>query len=215
MNVTSILSDLLHIDLLNPLTEQVEKMTTAENFLCLAVLAPIFEEFLFRKLLLDRISAYGDGIAAFLSAFLFGVVHCNLYQFFYAFLLGLLFAYVYLHTERLRYGILLHAAFNFFFGFLPEWISSHIEAYNPALITVDPWQAAYLVYQFAMSACIILGFVMLCLLCRKISSDLKAYTVNLGRYFAPAMLNAGVLLTFLAPIGLFLLSLLLRSAPNQ
>ena len=51
---------------------------------------------------------------AFVSALLFALYHANLEQFFYAFLLGLLLAYVYYRTGLLRVSVALHMVLNFF-----------------------------------------------------------------------------------------------------
>lgn len=57
------------------------------------------------------------GVAAFwianvLQALLFGVIHLNLIQGSYAFVLGLLLGWVYWRTGKLRYSMLLHLAVN-------------------------------------------------------------------------------------------------------
>ena len=49
-----------------------------------------------------------------MGALLFGLYHANLSQFFYAFALGLLLAYVYFYTGSLKAPILLHMLFNFY-----------------------------------------------------------------------------------------------------
>lgn len=74
--------------------------------------APLFEELVCRKLLLDKLHPYGEGYAAIASGLLFGLIHGNSGQFFLAFLVGLLFAMVYLRTGRVLYTILLHAIIN-------------------------------------------------------------------------------------------------------
>ena len=76
--------------------------------------APVFEEYLFRKLLLDRVAPYGQRIAVLFSALLFGMAHQNGMQFYLAFGIGLLFAVIYLKTGRLRYTIALHCLINLF-----------------------------------------------------------------------------------------------------
>ena len=48
------------------------------------VLAPVMEELIFRKVLIDRTIVYGDKAAVVLSGLLFGVFHGNFHQFFYA-----------------------------------------------------------------------------------------------------------------------------------
>jgi len=80
------------------------------------ILAPVFEELIFRKMLLDRLNRLGDRPAMFVSALLFALVHGNLSQFFYAFLVGLVLAYVYLRTGRVIYTILMHMLLNLIFG---------------------------------------------------------------------------------------------------
>lgn len=74
--------------------------------------APILEELAMRKVLLDRLHPYGEGFAMAASGLLFGLIHGNSGQFFLAFLLGMLFAMVYLRTGRIIYTILLHAIIN-------------------------------------------------------------------------------------------------------
>lgn len=81
--------------------------------LVMVVLAPLFEEWFFRKQIIDRSARYGEKTAILFSAVVFALFHQNLYQYFYAFGLGLLFAYVYIRTRRLRYSVLLHMTVNF------------------------------------------------------------------------------------------------------
>ena len=83
------------------------------------VFAPICEELMFRKWLLDRTAAFGPREAAVFSALLFALMHGNFSQAFYAFGLGLVFAAVYLKTRRIQYTILMHAFVNFVSGVLP------------------------------------------------------------------------------------------------
>ena len=97
-------------------TNPLEALMTGSNIflelLVVVIIAPILEEFIFRKMLIDRIRVYGEGTAILVSGLMFGLFHGNLYQFFYAFGLGCLFAYVYLRTGRVRYTIILHAIIN-------------------------------------------------------------------------------------------------------
>ncbi len=83
------------------------------KILFLVVLAPVIEEFLFRKQIIDRCVQYGEKTAILFSALTFGLFHMNLYQFFYAFGLGLVFGYVYVRTRRVRYSIIMHMVVNF------------------------------------------------------------------------------------------------------
>ena len=83
-------------------------------FCIVAVLfAPAIEEFLFRKVLIDRIRKYGDGTAILLSGILFGLFHGNFTQCFYAAGLGMFFAFIYIRTGKIQYTIGMHMVINF------------------------------------------------------------------------------------------------------
>lgn len=77
------------------------------------LIAPFLEEYIFRKQIIDRLGKYGELTAMLFSALTFGLFHMNLFQFFYAFGLGLIFAYVYTRTRMLRYPVLMHMIINF------------------------------------------------------------------------------------------------------
>lgn len=94
----------------------------------LAVLiAPFAEEYIFRKQLIDRIARYGETCAIFVSALAFALFHMNLFQFFYAFGLGILLAYLYIRTRMLRYPVVLHMVINFMGSVLAPWILSLVD----------------------------------------------------------------------------------------
>lgn len=87
------------------------------------LLAPLCEELVFRGLVANRLSRYGQLPAAVVSALLFALYHANLGQFFYAFGLGLLLAYAYFQSGCLIVPILLHMLYNTFGGLLPVFFS--------------------------------------------------------------------------------------------
>ena len=76
------------------------------------ICAPVVEELIFRKILLDRLRPFGDMPAILISGLAFGLFHMNLYQFFYAAALGILFAGVVLKTGKIWHSMLLHAIVN-------------------------------------------------------------------------------------------------------
>lgn len=63
-------------------------------FLYLGLFAPVFEELLFRGLILRTMEPFGKKIAILTSAFLFGMFHGNIIQIPYAFAVGLVLGYV-------------------------------------------------------------------------------------------------------------------------
>ena len=111
----------------------IETYITDGGFLALfttIIVAPVVEEFVFRKQLLDRCGRYGEKTAMVFSALTFGLFHMNFYQFFYAFGVGLILAYVYLRTRSLRYPVLIHMIINFLGSAVPLFMMSHgLEVY--------------------------------------------------------------------------------------
>lgn len=91
------------------------------------LLAPIIEELMFRKVLIDRIRKYGDGAAILISGIMFGLFHGNFSQFFYAAGLGMLFAFIYVRTGRIRYTIALHTMVNFWGSVMPLLMLRNID----------------------------------------------------------------------------------------
>ena len=101
--------------------------TNIWNVVFLVILGPIFEEWMFRKQLIDHTRKYGEKTAILLSGLAFGLFHMNLFQFFYAFALGLMFGYVYVRTSKLRYSVVMHMFVNFMGGVAAPWVMTNID----------------------------------------------------------------------------------------
>lgn len=85
----------------------------AVQILATAVAAPIVEEFLFRGLIFKRLRDSLKFVpSTLLSALLFGIIHANALQFAYAFILGLLLAYIYEQFKSVWAPVLFHAGAN-------------------------------------------------------------------------------------------------------
>lgn len=110
--LTTLISVATPMDVTNPVEEFLSSTNIWLNLILISIIGPIFEEFFFRKLLIDRTLKYGAKVSIILSALMFGLFHGNLTQFFYAVLIGGFFAYVYIKTGRLIYPILLHIIVN-------------------------------------------------------------------------------------------------------
>lgn len=79
-------------------------------YVCL--IGPIFEEVLFRGVILRTLNRYNRYFAIIASALIFGLFHLYLEQGAHAFVLGLVLAYVSLKTDSLMTCILLHIFHN-------------------------------------------------------------------------------------------------------
>ena len=99
--------------------EMIEASPLGYTLLFAVLLGPMMEELMFRRLLLFRLLPFGEGFAILVSSLLFALFHANLAQFFYAFAVGAVLAYVTVKTGKLRYPILLHCAVNFCGSILP------------------------------------------------------------------------------------------------
>ena len=96
----------------NVLSEMLTGANIPLVFLYTVICAPIMEEYVFRKLIVDRTARYGQGVAVLLSGLMFGLFHGNLGQFVYAFGLGIFLAFIYLKTGNLKITIALHMIVN-------------------------------------------------------------------------------------------------------
>ncbi len=96
----------------NPLLDIIGGTHYFVVFLFAGILAPIFEELVFRGIMLDKLRGYGDKTAIFFTALTFGLFHGNLSQFFYAFALGLILGYIAMKTNTIKYTVILHMAIN-------------------------------------------------------------------------------------------------------
>lgn len=136
------------------------------------LIAPFMEEYIFRKQIIDRLGKYGEKTAMFFSAITFGLFHMNLFQFFYAFGLGLLFAYVYTRTRMLRYPVIMHMVINFMGSVITPLLLSILDldaltalengqADMAVLMDNLPGMLLYMAYFFVLMGSVVAGFVLL------------------------------------------------------
>ncbi len=86
----------------------------AYRMLVTGIIAPVVEEFIFRKAIIDVVGRYNGFLAVFLSAVCFSFSHGNLTQLFFTFFVGLIWGYLYYKTGQLRHTIMLHIILNVF-----------------------------------------------------------------------------------------------------
>ncbi len=120
---TVLLSLIRHTYVSNIVEDFVYSIKPWTLILTAVIVAPVMEELIYRKMMLDRIAGYGPGPAILFSGLMFGLAHGNFGQFFYAFALGVIFAWIYLRTGKIRYSIALHMLINFWGSVLPMYLS--------------------------------------------------------------------------------------------
>lgn len=78
------------------------------NIIAISIIPALSEEFAFRGIILSRLRKYGDGFAVFISALLFGLLHGNIVQIPFAFIVGLGLAFVTIKTSSIVPAIITH-----------------------------------------------------------------------------------------------------------
>lgn len=110
-------------------------------------LGPFMEELLFRGMILKRARRFGDRTAVAFTAVLFGLMHGNLLQFFYAASIGLILGYVAVRTSSIRYTVLMHMAINSFSTVMVagrSWWQRPWETWQRSLIPWHSWPSSFL-----------------------------------------------------------------------
>ena len=205
--VTSLLQTTLDLASGNPLLTYVADDALWLRILVMVILAPIIEEYIFRKQLIDRMNIYGEGLAVVTSALMFGLFHGNLSQLFYAFALGLVFGYVYLKTGRLRYSVGMHMLINFLGSVLAPTLLNGIDftaldeaelADPAALMTIFSHMLPFVAYVLGMIGLALAGLVLFCIKVRDVSFAPTEMELPKGAKFKTVYLNVGMILLFIS-----------------
>ncbi|MBE7049501.1 MAG: CPBP family intramembrane metalloprotease [Ruminococcaceae bacterium] len=128
--VSAYVGEITDTEMTNVVEEIVSGYPIWQIFVAVVIIAPVTEEFLFRKLIITRVTRYGTNFAVIFSGLVFGAFHGNFYQFFYASAVGILLSYVYCVYGKLRFCILIHAILNFFGSVIPLYISQSGAGYE-------------------------------------------------------------------------------------
>lgn len=87
-------------------------------FFLLVVIAPLFEEFIFRGAIQTALTPYGNGFAILVSGISFGIFHGNFSQVFYTTVFGIALGYIRYATGSLVPTMIIHALVNGMSGVL-------------------------------------------------------------------------------------------------
>jgi membrane protease YdiL (CAAX protease family) len=158
----TVLETLRGQEITNAIAEQINNSTPLTNVLLAVVMAPIAEELIFRKWIIDRLLPYSEWLAVATSALLFGLIHGNFYQFFYAVLMGILFGVVYVKTGKILHTIIMHAIINFSAGCIPAFLNSVLpDKADVILENFNPWVTVSGLYSIAQFTLIVCGMIFL------------------------------------------------------
>jgi len=113
--------------------EVMEDMFTGSilmQVLVIGIAAPVIEELCFRGILMSRMLWLPTWASILIQGVIFGVIHLNMLQGMYAFLIGLVFGWIYIKYRSITLAIIAHMAFNLTSIILPEIVA------DPPLIPI-------------------------------------------------------------------------------
>ena len=124
--------------------------STLSMFLYVGLAGPVAEELVYRGFVIRRLEKYGSFFAILFSSLLFGVMHGNLAQIFFAAAAGLIFGYLAMEYS-IVWSILLHILNNLVFSdllgrfteHLPETAANLISYGMMGIFTVIAWVFLY------------------------------------------------------------------------
>ena len=185
------------------------------RILTVGILAPIVEEFIFRKFLIDRTYKYGEWVAIITSALMFGLFHGNFSQFFFATVMGGIMAYVYIRTGKVWITIIYHMIINLstsviYMTDLANQVRASggqdaalVQSYTDAVVAVLPSLLPFALFVGFEFLLVMAGLVMwIIVLARKKVKVVKTEdTVEKGMKFAWG--NVGMIIFVIGCLGLF------------
>lgn len=218
--VSSVLAGIMGTESSNVILALTSTSPLWVSVLVIVIAAPIVEEFVFRKILIDRLSKYGDKVAIVVSACAFGIYHGNITQLVYAILLGLVLGYVYEKSGRIHYSIILHMVINFlgsivstvvmeksgYFNTVQE-LAENQEAADTIMMNNMGGLAIFYLYVICLIVLVLIGVILFFVNRKKITLNPGEITLEKGKRFGTIALNAGVILYFLAFFVLMILSI--------
>lgn len=191
----------------NEMMNLTSQLNLGMIFFFTVICAPIIEEFVFRKMIVDRILYYGEGVAIMLSGFMFGLFHGNMNQFVYATALGIFLAFLYVKTGNLKITIALHMMINFMGGVVSTFVIRLIDldaymaylsegvgsAMNYIMDNLAGWIVYFVYIAFVFGVMLAGGILIIVFLAgRKFRLRKGAVVIPKGEGFRTAILNWGM-----------------------
>lgn len=180
-------------EMTNLLQEVIAGSSIWANLVFVVLLAPVMEELFFRRLLIPKLSVYGEKPAVIISALVFGLIHGNLSQFFYAFGLGLAFGYIFVRTGKVIYTIMLHMFINLLSGVVS------LQALNAGLIVLG-------IYVMIVIGLAIAGVVLFFVNKKRIVMSRGLFALPMGK--RAVWTNVGMILFYIGCVGVFVVTTL-------
>ena len=205
--IMAVLSAVMDYDYAFSLNSMVQSTPVWFTFVCTCICAPLGEELLFRKLLIDRTRRYGDLTSILLSGLLFGLFHGNLFQFFYAAMVGMILAYVYTRSGKYWWCVAMHAAINLMGSIVIPSLAAYLPTAPGSAMDLRALLVSLviLLWQYGMLAC---GIALLCVFLGRRKLSVGRESPEEKRRFSVILLNPGMIAYGIVLILLLLVSLI-------
>lgn len=194
----------------SPVQDNVQMVTTALHpalsILYTVICAPIMEELVFRKCLINRTLKYGEGVSILLSGLMFGLFHANLNQFVYTFIMGVFWGFIYIKTGRIIYSMIMHAVMNFFGGVVAPLLLQMLadaatgvmkntdgEAQFSAILDMVSAYGILLCYALLILGAVIAGIVLLIVFRKRFKLASGEIKIPKGKGFVVVFVNVGMI----------------------
>jgi hypothetical protein len=137
-------------------------MMTANELLfglfLIAVIPSVFEELVIRGVFLSGYGGVNAVKAALINGIVFGIMHHNLRQFFYSFILGFIIALVVIRSANVLYAVIMHFTVNFTQFMLGRWAFGAAEINTPEAVEIPGLIPAVIIILLVIAALSAWGF---------------------------------------------------------
>ncbi len=190
----------------------------AVTFIYMVICAPIMEEYVFRKLIVDRTVRYGQGVAVVVSGLMFGLFHGNLNQFVYAATMGMFLAFLYVKTGKLKITIAIHMIINFmgavisvlvldaihYEEFVEVSYSGNLEATTAFITQHLLGFLAYYAYLFFIVIAMVVGIILFIVFRKRLIVEAGEVSIPKGKRFRTIVVNSGMIVYCIFWIGMII-----------
>lgn len=131
---------ILNINIIFPFTSAFKENNDLiiKKLICSGICGPILEEFLFRGIVYNKLKEFNkQKSSALITSLIFSLVHFDIANSIYAFLVSLIFIYLYEKYKSLKYPIIMHMSLNITIIFMINVIVKNYIILNISLIIIS------------------------------------------------------------------------------
>lgn len=134
--IITLISKLCNKEFSDRVEEMMSNSTPIPLILFVAIIGPIFEELIFRGLLLKKLRVYGDKTAIIYTSIAFGLFHTNISQILFAAVIGVVLGYIVCKTNNIKYSIMIHIIINMLSSIATIISSAGLDAIQTVYVVV-------------------------------------------------------------------------------